>query len=69
MFRLKGKGLPTKESRGGRGDQLVTVHVEVPLELSERQKALIKELEEISTPESNPEQKSFWDKVRELFAA
>ena len=69
VFRLKGKGLPTKESRGGRGDQLVTVHVEVPLELSERQKQLIRELEEIATPESNPEQKSFWDKVRELFAA
>ena len=40
-FRLKGKGVPR---RGGHGDLLVTVHVEVPRKLSKREKELLKQL-------------------------
>ena len=40
-FRLKGKGAPR---RGGHGDLLVTVHVEVPRKLSKREKELLKQL-------------------------
>jgi len=40
-FRLKGKGAPR---RGGRGDLLVTVGVEVPQKLSKQEKALLKQL-------------------------
>jgi molecular chaperone DnaJ len=48
-FRLKGKGAPR---RGGRGDLLVTVGVEVPQKLSKQEKALLKQLmgEEKSSP-------------------
>lgn len=42
-FRLKGKGAPKK---GGHGDLLVTVEVDVPAKLSREQKALLKQLQE-----------------------
>jgi len=42
-FRLKGKGAP---KRGGNGDLLVTVRVEVPQRLSKRERELLKELHE-----------------------
>jgi len=49
VFRLRSKGMP--ELRGnGIGDELVTVKVEIPTHLSERQKILVKELES-SLPE------------------
>jgi len=40
--RLKGKGAP---KRGGRGDLLVTVGVEVPQKLSKQEKELLRELQ------------------------
>ena len=40
-FRLKGKGAPRK---GGHGDLLVTVHVEVPRKLSKRERELLRQL-------------------------
>jgi molecular chaperone DnaJ len=43
-FRLKGKG---PERRGGRGDLLVTVKVEVPQKLSKPEKELLKQLQEV----------------------
>jgi molecular chaperone DnaJ len=42
-FRLKGKGA---SKRGGRGDLLVTVGVEVPQKLSKQEKQLLKQLQE-----------------------
>lgn len=46
VLRLKGKGMP---SLGGssRGNQLVTVHVDVPTKLTDRQKELLKELKSL----------------------
>jgi molecular chaperone DnaJ len=43
-FRLKGKGAPR---RGGNGDLLVTVHVEVPQKISKAEKELLKQLSEV----------------------
>jgi len=43
-FRLKGKGAPR---RGGHGDLLVTVHVEVPRKLSKQEKELLKQLRDV----------------------
>jgi molecular chaperone DnaJ len=42
-FRLRGKGAPR---RGGRGDLLVTVAVEVPQRLSKQEKQLLKQLQD-----------------------
>ena len=45
-FRVKGKGAP---KRGGHGDLMVTVHVDVPKKLSKREKELLAELREAET--------------------
>ena len=42
-FRIKGKGAPTK---GGAGDLLATVRVDVPEKLSREEKELLKQLRE-----------------------
>ena len=42
VFRLRGKGIPYLRG-SGRGDQFVTVQVEVPTNLDERQKQLLRE--------------------------
>ncbi len=43
-FRIKGKGAPKK---GGHGDLLATVKVDVPGKLSREEKRLLKELQEM----------------------
>jgi molecular chaperone DnaJ len=45
-FRVKGKGAP---KRGGHGDLLVTVHVDVPKKVSKREKELLAELRDAET--------------------
>lgn len=69
IFRLKDKGIVRMRGANNskRGDQLVKVSVEVPKKLSNRQKELLKEFAEISQEETNPENKGFFDKVREIF--
>ncbi len=42
-FRVRGKGAPKK---GGHGDMLVTVNVDVPDKLSREEKQLLKQLQE-----------------------
>ena len=65
-FRLRGKGIP--EMRGnGRGDQLVTVKLEVPTKLDDKQRDLLEQFAEASGDEVHPEHKGFFDKVKELF--
>jgi molecular chaperone DnaJ len=68
VFRLRGKGIPVYGGYG-KGDQLVTVVVEVPQEVSRRQRRLITELAEESGNASYPQQASFLKKLRGLFDA
>jgi molecular chaperone DnaJ len=44
-FRIRGKGAP-RPKKGGQGDLLVTVHVDVPSKLSREQKDLLRQLQE-----------------------
>ena len=66
VFRLRGKGIPVYGGYG-KGDQLVTVVVEVPQEISRRQRKLINELAQEIGDESHPQQASFIKKLRGLF--
>ena len=66
VLRLRGKGIAHRV-RGGRGDQLVEVNVEVPTELSERARELISELGQEFGEQIRPQQRSFVDKLRRLF--
>ena len=65
-FRIKGKGLPRLRTNV-KGDLVVTVRIEVPKRLSDKQKELLREFEEMSTAKDSERQKSFKDKVKEIF--
>ncbi len=66
VLRLKQKGIP-KRTGVGRGDQLTEVHVEIPRKLSSKQREIIELLAKELGEEVQPEQKSFMDKLRDLF--
>src|SRR5882672_3921109 len=70
VFRLRGKGIKGVRSSYP-GDLLCEVVIETPVRLTDRQKDLLRELEEINTKDANrhnPRAKSFMEKVREFFA-
>jgi molecular chaperone DnaJ len=66
VLRIKGKGIQHK-IRGGRGDQLIEVQVEVPTQLSPRAKELIQELGHVLGEDVQPQQKTFGEKLKSLF--
>ncbi|WP_395479919.1 molecular chaperone DnaJ [Candidatus Curculioniphilus buchneri] len=70
LFRMRGKGV--KSVRGGhRGDLICKVVVETPVKLNDRQKQLLKELENsfggLSGHHNSPRSKSFFDGVKKFF--
>lgn len=66
VFRLRGKGIPVYGGYG-KGDQLVTVVVEVPQQISRKQRRLITELAHEIDDDAHSEQASFLRKLRGLF--
>lgn len=66
VLRIRGKGLPHR-LRGGRGDQLVEISVEVPTELSARAKELLEQLGRELGEDVQPKQKTFVEKLKSLF--
>ena len=66
-FRLRGKGIPILNGKG-RGDHYVTVNVEVPRNLSKRQKELLREFAGELKPENHtPENRNFFSKLKDFF--
>ena len=68
VIKLRGKGMPHYQTQR-KGDLLVEVQVEVPRKLSARQRELVRELAEIEHKNVSPHQKSFFEKLKELFVA
>ena len=67
QFRLKGKGMTVVRSNA-RGDMYVQVEVEVPKNLSKRQKELLREFEEESEGKhTSPESHGFLSKIKEFW--
>ncbi len=69
IFRIRGRGIPQAASKTApRGDHLVHIQVEVPSELSPRQKELIEELAKASGETAGGEvpRKRLLDRVRSL---
>ncbi|HRE18527.1 MAG TPA: molecular chaperone DnaJ [Rhodocyclaceae bacterium] len=69
VFRLRGKGIRGVRSHT-HGDLMCHVVVETPVNLTDRQQELLRELEEISSGDSdkhNPRAKSWMDKVKDFF--
>ncbi len=65
VFRLNGKGMPNLRGYG-QGDELVRVSVETPTRLTSRQRELLEEFAKISGEETNPQSRSFFDKVKQV---
>lgn len=69
VFRLRAKGIKNVRSHA-HGDLLCHVVVETPVNLTDRQKELLREFEDISRSNAtrhNPKAESWMDKVREFF--
>ncbi|MEN2993972.1 MAG: molecular chaperone DnaJ [Thermodesulfovibrio sp.] len=67
VFKLKGKGLPRV---GGtqRGDQIVTVYIDVPKKLTERQRELLEEFAKASGEEIKKGSKGLKDRLKDIFS-
>lgn len=67
VFRLRGKGVPKLHGGGARGDQYVTIKVEIPKNLNEKQKEILRNFDEnVDTAKYN-QKKNFFDKMKDLF--
>jgi molecular chaperone DnaJ len=64
-LRLRAKGMP-RFGGFARGDQIVTVQLEIPTTLNDQQKALIEQLAVSFGQETHPQQKTFFEKLKEL---
>ncbi len=65
-FKLKGKGIQ-RLRYSGRGDQYVKIQVEVPKNLNNKQKDLLKQFEDSTDDNCYKTRKTFFDKVKEFF--
>jgi molecular chaperone DnaJ len=65
QMRLRGKGMPALRG-GGSGDMLIEIAVETPVNLTSRQKELLREFEQLSK-DNNPEGSSFFSKVKNFW--
>ena len=63
-FRLKGKGVP-KPFRTDRGNQFVTINIEVPKNLTKKQKDLLSKFEDSLSEKNYAKRQSFFEKIKE----
>ena len=66
QMRLRGKGMPALRG-GGSGDMFIELAVETPVNLSSRQKEILREFDKLSGERTNPESSGFFDKVRSFW--
>ena len=67
VLRIRGKGIPAFRGEK-RGDEFVTIKVLTPRNLSAKQRKLLLDFESGgSDSQNNPEKKSFFDKLKDLF--
>lgn len=65
-FRLKGRGMPQLRG-GGSGDQLIRVHVEVPIALTSEQRKKLEEFAQACGDADEPVSKTFFEKAKKFF--
>jgi molecular chaperone DnaJ len=66
VLRMRGRGIAHRV-RGGRGDQLVEITIDVPTKLSERARELVLELARELGEDPKPQEPRLIDKLRGLF--
>lgn len=62
-FRIKNQGMPTIANSNVKGDMVVTVQVDVPVELSDDYKELLAKLKELENQHPGPKAKEYQKKV------
>jgi len=65
QMRLRSKGMPALRG-GGPGDMFIELAVETPVNLTSKQKELLREFEDLSS-ENNPESSSFFSSVKSFW--
>jgi molecular chaperone DnaJ len=65
QMRLRAKGMPALRG-GGAGDMVIELAVETPVNLTARQKEILREFEKLSE-NNNPEGSSFFSKVKSFW--
>jgi molecular chaperone DnaJ len=66
QFRLRGKGMPIMRS-SQHGDMYIEIMVETPVNLTTKQKELLKEFDKAGGGKTSPESDGFFSKVKEMF--
>ncbi|XOV85968.1 MAG: molecular chaperone DnaJ [Pseudomonadota bacterium] len=68
LFRLRGKGVNVTQVRGGGvGDLFCRVEIETPVNLTKRQKELLREFDGQSNEKNSPRRTSWFDGVKQFF--
>lgn len=68
LFRLRGKGVNTAQVRGGgTGDLYCKVMIETPVNLTKRQKELLREFDGESSDKQSPKRTNWFDGVKQFF--
>lgn len=68
MLRVKHEGVPNVHGQG-KGDLLIKIVIETPIDLNDKQKELLKEFAELEKEHNSPRRKTFFDKVKTLFSS
>jgi molecular chaperone DnaJ len=66
MFRIKNQGIIDLRT-GRKGDEIISVAIEIPKNLTSKQKQLLKDFAETEDKNVMPESKGFFDKLKEHF--
>jgi molecular chaperone DnaJ len=68
ILRLKGKGLPSVQAYG-KGDELIHVNVWTPKNLSSEERKILEKLRDSDNfkPQPGKSEKSFFEKMRDIF--
>lgn len=67
ILRVKNEGCPNVHGQG-KGDLLIKVTVETPVDLNEKQKSLLKEFAELEKESNSPRKQTFMDKLKVFFS-
>ena len=67
VFKLRDRGIPHLNGRG-KGNQYVRVTIEVPKNLTEKQKELLKEFESGASDHNYQKRKGFFDKLKDFIS-
>jgi molecular chaperone DnaJ len=65
-FRIRNKGVPVLNGHG-KGDLFVEIRVQTPGKLSNRQRELLSELQQLTQVENKPQQRSVLGRVKDMF--